>query len=282
MEHATPAILLLMVLFVGPVIYYIWVASKGKDIYIRRIPGIDAIDEAIGRAVELGRPISFTTGLTGIGPLLYACLGTLKHVAYRAARFGSRLFIPCVDPEALVITEATVQNAYRAANRFSSFDPDSIRFLSGEQFAFASGYMGLIHREKVAGAFLFGRYAAESLILAEAGQQVGAVQVAATTSAEQIPFFISACDYTLLGEELYAAGAFLSGDPVQRGSLRGQDIAKLVILVLILIGISQATYRSISTGTESSTEPLPLSKFIRASWAAVLGSEISSAPETTQ
>lgn len=262
MEHATPAILILIVLFIGPVLWGIRRAQRGAEIFIRRIPGIDAIDEAIGRAVELGRPISFTSGLTAVGPLLYACLGVLKHVARRTAIFGSRLLIPCVDPEALVLTDATVQNAYRSVNRFSNYDPDAIRFLSGEQFAFASGYMGLIHREQVASAFLFGRYAAESLILAEAGQQVGAMQVAATTSAEQIPFFITACDYTLLGEELYAAGAFLSEDPVQRGSLLGQDFAKFVIVLLIALGVTQATLRSYS-GLEGS---VPLSSWLTMSW----------------
>lgn len=245
MQHATPAAILLLLLLVTPVLYYIWRAKSGKDIRVRRIPGIDAVEDAIGRSVELGRPISFTSGLTGISPLLYACLSVLRFIARRAARYGSTIFVPCSDPEALVLTDATIQNAYRAENKFSQYDPSSLRFLSEEQFAYASGYMGLVHRENVGAAFLFGRYAAESLVLAEAGQQVGAVQVAATTSPEQVPFFITACDYTLIGEELYAAGAYLSKDPVQTGSLRGQDIGKLLLLALIIVGIAQATYNNI-------------------------------------
>lgn len=248
MEHATPAVLLLIVLFVGPVLFYIHRAKQGGTIFIRRIPGIDAIDQAIGRSVELGRPMSFTSGLAGISPLLYACLGVLRHIARKAAVFSAKLFVPSFDPESMVLADATIQNAYRSERKFSKYDPTSVRYLSSEQFAFASGYMGMIHREKVAGAFLFGTFAAESLILAEAGQQVGAIQVAATVSNEQIPFFITTCDYTLIGEELYAAGAFLSGDPVQTGSLRGQDVAKAFILLLITFGIVQATYSSVATG----------------------------------
>ena len=244
MEHATPGVLILIILFLGPVLYFIRKAQEGKEIYIRRIAGIDAIDEAVGRSVELGKPISFTTGLTGVGPLLYACLGVLRHVSRKVARFGSRLFVPIADPETLVLTEATVQNAYREEKRLAAFDPSSIRFLSSEQFAFASGYIGLIQREQVKGAFLFGHFAAESLILAEAGQRTGAIQVAATTSQEQVPFFITACDYTLIGEELYVAGAYLSRDPVQAGSLRGQDFGKMLVFILILAGICESTYRS--------------------------------------
>ena len=111
--------------------------------------------------------------------------------------------------------------------------------------------MGLVHREQVGAAFLFGRFAAESLILAEAGQQIGATQVAATTSPEQVSFFITACDYTIIGEELYAAGAYLSKDPVQTGSLKAQDVGKILLLGLILLGSVFATVDSITSNLET-------------------------------
>lgn len=259
MEHATPAALIFLIIFIAPVMVSISRAKKGHEVYIRRIPGIDAIDEAVGRAVELGRPVSFTTGLAGVGPLLYSGLAILRHITRKIARIGSKLFVPCIDPEALVLTDATVQNAYRAERRLSKYDPSSLRFLSDEQFAFSSGYMGLIHRENVGAAFLIGQFAAESLILAEAGQQVGAMQVAGTTSNEQIPFFITACDYTLLGEEVYAAGAYLSKDPVQTGSLRGQDIAKAALFALVIIGVIETTAANLGM-------PLPLTSWIDLKW----------------
>lgn len=262
MEHATPAVIILILLFVGPVLYNIRRARKGVELFIRRIPGIDAIDEAVGRAVELGRPLSFTTGITAVSPLLYACLGVLRYVGRKAAVFSSRLFIPCSDAQVLALTDATLQSAYRAEKKFTSYNPAALRFLSDEQFAYASGYQGLIHRENVGAAFLLGAFAAESLILAEAGQQIGAIQVAGTVSPEQIPFFLTACDYTLIGEELYAAGAYLSKDPVQTGSLRGQDIAKCVIFALIILGIIQQT----AAAFYPQAAAVPLAKLIMMSW----------------
>ncbi len=269
MEHANPAAIVFILVFVGPVLYYIHAALAGKTIFVRRIFGIDAIEEAVGRAVELGRPLSFTTGLSSLGPVVYACLGVLRHIAGKAALYGSKLFVPSYDPEVMVMSDAVVQSAYRSAKKAGRYDSSNIRFLSSEQFAYASGYMGLMHRERVAGAFLFGQYAAESLILAEAGQQVGAIQVAATISNEQIPFFITACDYTLIGEELYAAGAYLSHDPVQQGSLRGQDIAKLALLVLILFGTLQATAAAVS-GVAVEEIKVSLTTLIDASWSDLL------------
>jgi len=102
-----------------------------------------------------------------------------------------------------------------------------------------------VQRERISSAFLFGSFAAESLVLAEAGQQVGAMQVAASVSPEQVAFFICACDYTLIGEELFAASAYLTREEVQLGSLYGQDRAKALILVLILIGVVTATINSL-------------------------------------
>lgn len=244
-QHATQGegwgMLWMTVLMIAPPLIMIVIARRwkrrGKDMYVRRIPGVDAIEEAVGRTVEMGRPILFTFGLAGVGPLFFACLGVLSHITRMAARYGTRLFVPQQDVEVMAITQNAVRECYQAEGRIEGYHEDDVRFLSGAQFAFASGYMGIAHREKVAACFLFGSFAAESLILAEAGQQVGAVQVAGTTDNPQIPFFITTCDFTVIGEEVFAAGAYLSRDPVQRGSLRGQDIAKLLLLAFILIGI---------------------------------------------
>jgi len=243
-EHASLGIIILIVLFIVPVLVYIRKARLGKNFYVRKVAGINAVDEAVSRAAELGRPVSFSTGMTSLSPVLYACLGVLFYIGQKAARYKSKLLVPQNDPEVMAIVEDTVSDAYREVGRYHLFDPANIQFLSNEQFAFAAGYSGLLQRERVAAAFLFGEFAAEALVLAEAGQSAGAMQVAASVSPEQVPFFICTCDYTLIGEELYAASAFLTEEPVQVGSLLGQDKAKLVFFILIILGIIIATLNS--------------------------------------
>jgi hypothetical protein len=243
MDHATPGIVLLLFFVLGCMLFFIRRAkTRGEDVYIRRIPGIDAIHEATGRAAELGRPISFCTGLTSLGPVAYACLGVLSAVARRAARYKTRLLLPQTAPEVMALTEETVRDAYYDAGRSDLFDPKSLLYLSDDQFAFASGYMGLMHREKVGSAFLFGEFKAESLLLADAGRQVGAMQVAASVDPDQVAFFICTCDYTLIGEELFAASAYLGRDPIQVGSLVAQDVVKLLFFLLLVIGVLFATW----------------------------------------
>jgi hypothetical protein len=102
-----------------------------------------------------------------------------------------------------------------------------------------------MHRERPGAAFLFGSFAAESLVLSEAGQQVGARQVAASVSPEQVAFFICTCDYTLIGEELFGASAYLGRDPVQVATVAAQDRFKLLLVAIIAIGVVSATFVSV-------------------------------------
>jgi hypothetical protein len=90
-----------------------------------------------------------------------------------------------------------------------------------------------------------GQFYAESLILAETANSVGAIQIAGTAMPSQLPFFVAACDYTLIGEELFAASAYLSKDPKLLGSLKGQDVGKFIFLLVILVGVVFLTLNSI-------------------------------------
>lgn len=248
LEHATPGILCMVLFALGLLLFELRRTVRGHKHFIRRIPGIDAVEDAIGSCAEMGRSVVFTTALTDVGPVLYACLGVLHSVAKRTAGYKLKLVVPQYSPEAMAIVEDSVRDAYNDAGRGAAFDPQSIVFLSSEQFAFASGYMGLVHREKAGAAFLFGVFAAEALVLAEAGQQVGAKQVAASVSPEQVAFFICTCDYTLIGEELFGASAYLSREPVQVATLAAQDRVKLLFAVLIVLGVVLATAKALVPG----------------------------------
>jgi hypothetical protein len=91
-----------------------------------------------------------------------------------------------------------------------------------------------------------GAFYAESLILAETGNRIGAIQLAGTANLTQLPFFVAACDYTLIGEEFFAASAYLSGEPDQLGSLKGQDVGKIIVGAGIVGGVAAATLASLS------------------------------------
>jgi hypothetical protein len=219
----------------------IFLSQTGRVPFIRRIAGLNAIDEAVGRATEMGRPVLMLPGISGLDVVTLQAMSIFGYIARAVARFGNRSIVPTIDPIVTGVAEETMRDAYADAGRPDLFHEDDVRFLTGQQFAFASGVAGILTRERVAASFLFGAFFAESLIFAEVGQQIGAVQVAGTTETNQVPFFIAACDYVIIGDEFYAASAYLSRDRILLSSIVGQDYCKLILMLLVFIGIISAT-----------------------------------------
>ncbi len=261
-DFATPGTWGVLLALLGPIVFFSVRALKGRLPTIRRLPGVDALDEAVGRAAEMGKPVVFSTGLGGIDVVTLAALSVLEHVARLCARLGVRLIVPQTSPETYAVAEEVVRRAYQEEGKADRFNSDDIVFLSPSQFAYASGYIGILHREKAAANLMFGAFAAESLILAEAGNSIGAAQIAGTTAYHQIPFFISACDYTLIGEELYAASSYLEREPLKMGGLAGLDWAKAVVLTLALVGVILGTVLSASRGEPVGPGDNPITKAI--------------------
>lgn len=227
-----------MLLFSVAIVWNIYNARSGKDLFVRRIPGLEAVDEALGRATEMGRSILYVLGIGSVDTVsTIASMTILGQVARRTADYETPLRVPCNDPIVLNVVREMVKTAYLDEGRPDAYQEENIFFLSGDQFAYAAGVDGMMIREKPAAVFLQGTFYAESLLMAETGNSIGAIQIAGTDSEHQLPFFIAACDYTLIGEELYAASAYLSREPMLLGSLKGQDWGKILIFVTIVLGV---------------------------------------------
>ncbi|UCF79138.1 MAG: hypothetical protein JSW03_02470, partial [Candidatus Eiseniibacteriota bacterium] len=123
------------------------------------------------------------------------------------------------------------------AGRPDLYREEIVNYVTYDQFAYTASVTGKMVRERPATNFLIGSFYAESLLLAETGQSTGAIQIAGTAEVHQLPFFVVACDYTLIGEELYAASAYLSREPVLLGSIKGQDITKFLLILALCLGV---------------------------------------------
>lgn len=234
-------------LFTAIMLYFISSTKKGRDYYIRPIAGIDAVEEAVGRATEMGKPILYIPGLSDETTIAtIASFSILGKIAVKAAEYETPILVPNRFPVVMAICQEVVKESYLKAGRPDSFNKDNVFYVTQSQFGYAAGVNGVILREKPATIFYLGMFWAESLILAETGAQAGAIQIAGTDSVTQIPFFIAACDYTLMGEELYAASVYLSKEPILMSTLKAQDISKLIIAALIVIGSILFTYGNTS------------------------------------
>jgi hypothetical protein len=217
-------------------------AKKGYDLYIRPIAGIEEIDNAIGRATEMGRPILFVPGLSSIQDIAtLAGLSILGRVAKKAAEYDTKLLCPVRDPIVLPIAQEIVKEAHYEAGRPDTYDKGSVFFITTAQFAFVAGVNGIMIREQTATNFYMGMFWAEALIMTETGSTTGAIQISGTDAVTQIPFFITTCDYTLIGEELYAASAYLAHEPLMMGTLKAQDYTKFLIIIFIIAGTILST-----------------------------------------
>ncbi|HHY75345.1 MAG TPA: hypothetical protein GX500_01015 [Firmicutes bacterium] len=233
--------LITLVVATGLMGLYMYKARQGMKVTIRPIAGFAAIDEAIGRAAEMGKPVHFTPGFGGLVAATFAGLEVLGYVARLAAQYDVRLVVTVSQAETFAVTEQVMRQAYLEAGKPEAFRPEDCRFISTDQWAYASGVIGVLYREKVASNIMIGQFAAEALILAEAGNTVGAIQIAGTTNAYQIPFFVVACDYVVLGEEMFAAGAHFTNNVVHLGSLRAEDLVKAGCIAIMALGAVLST-----------------------------------------
>lgn len=243
-------LLVMTIIIGGAVLFYIETAKRRK-LYVRKIAGLEAVDEAIGRATEMGRPILYIPGIQDMDDVqTLASLTILGRVAEQVATYDIKIRMPVSRSLVMTAARETIKAGYQTAGRPDAYNEDMVNYVTDEQFGYVAAVDGIMVRERPATVFLLGAFFAESLILAETGNSVGAIQIAGTARPAQLPFFIAACDFTLIGEELFAASAYLSGEPKALGSLKGQDLGKLIALVAILLGVGLATLAAL---TDSST-----------------------------
>ncbi|MEW6051005.1 MAG: DUF6754 domain-containing protein [Candidatus Zixiibacteriota bacterium] len=230
-------ILLFALLSLAVVLYTTWRSRHKTNLRFREIGGLKAVEEAIGRATEMARPVLYTPGWGGDiqRPTTIASMNILSQVAEKTATYDCRLLYPTHDPVIMSVAQEVIRESAARAGYPERFRDEDTHYVSSSQFGYAAAVEGIIARRKPAAVFLLGTFEAESLILAETANSVGAIQVAGTDSTIQLAFFIVACDYTLIGEELFAASGYLSGDPAILASVRAQDLLKVVIAAFLLI-----------------------------------------------
>lgn len=249
---------IVVVVVCGTVVICTELARRGKPFYVRPIAGLKAIDEAVGRSTEMGKPILFVAGIQDVNEIeTVAGLTVLSTVAKLAAEYDTPLEVPTSRGLVMTAAREAVQAAALSAGRPDYYNEERIHYVTDEQFGYVASVCGWMDREKPAACFLLGKFYAESLILAETGNSIKAIQISGTAETTQLPFFVAACDYTLIGEELFAASAYLSGEPAQLGMLKGQDLGKLAAIVLMVIGFVLATWDSYAPpGVDADGKPI--------------------------
>ena len=236
--------LVALILLLGSfALYYIYtkLAEQGKEFKIRSLPPLEAIPEAVGRCAEMGRPMFYTTGITSslsntAGAYTLASITILGRLARHLAKTGVKLKLFTSTIDAMPLIQETIKNAYQMEGKPEDYSDDFIELIAN-QSSLVSRYLGALQRERPAAACLIGSLAYESVVLSEGGNTIGAMQISGTVNHYQIPFLVASTDYCLISEELYAAAAAVSGEAGSIGPIAAEDMIKLIILAIMLLGI---------------------------------------------
>lgn len=212
--------------------------------FLRSIPGLKAIEEAVGRSTEMGKPILFVPGIMDMNEVeTVAGVVVLGHVANMTARYETELDVPVARAIVMQAARQVSKEAYLTQGRPELYNEDMVHYITDDQFAYAAAVNGIMQRDEPAACLYMGKFFAESLLFAETGNSIGAIQIAGTGSQTQIPFFVTACDYTLMGEEFFAASAYLSQESDLIAGVTAQDVIKIILVLIILLGtVSRALY----------------------------------------
>jgi len=185
----------------------------------------------------MGRPVHYTFGSGDLDTNVLASFDVLRYTAEKCADLGADIIVTNFLPEVQPMTEELVKQAFIGKGKGPDYKPDNVRYLSNNQNSYVAAIYGIFVRERPAANLMLGPFYAESMLISEVGQQIGAIQIGGTGRTIQVPFFVATCDYTLIGEELFAAGAYISRNPMQLSALMAEEVGKYLAVGLIIIGV---------------------------------------------
>ncbi len=233
--------LLVLIAYIAIFVYASSRFRRTGEVYVRELEGVKKIEEGIGRAVEMGRPVHWSYGTGAFDAQHMAAFSLLSYAAKLCAQYDCRMILSIALPELVPMTDEIIRKAYSEAGKPNQYNPDDIRFLGSSHNA---AMIGTIAREKVAANFMFGSLFYESVLGVEAAAMNNAIQVAGTANTHQLPFIAAGCDSIFIGAEMFAAATQIEPTPVRVGSTYAEDWITRTMVVLMIIGSLMVTFGS--------------------------------------
>ena len=207
---------------------------------LREIPAFLRLKRAIGLAVESGERLHISLGHGGIdGPRCAAGLVGLSVIQKisRAAAISDKPPIATSGEAALAILSQDVMHAsYRAVNAENRYDPSLGQLTGLTPLSFTAGALPAVYDEQVSVNMLLGSFGSEVGLLADAAERMGSLTIGGSDNLPaQAVLFVSMKE-PLVGEELFAGGAYLQVNPMHVSSLIALDVLRWVLIGLIILG----------------------------------------------
>ncbi len=212
---------------------------RGPRPTIRPLPAFQELRDETGRAAECGGIIHIALGSGGLNSedavSSLAGLQIVEALASDAISYSIQPIITVGDPTLFSLAQDTLRRAYERHGLTERHDPGQVRFVAPSPVAYAAGAANVVAAEGVTVNVMAGAFGAEVSLIADAGARRALPQLAAAAAPQAIGALYPTTDHLAVGEELYAAGAYTTGERRYLASLVAQDIMR-VILVLVILG----------------------------------------------
>jgi len=227
----TAALVILVWVFIS------W-AKRGKRFYIRKLPAIDAIEDAVGRCAEMGRPVHFCTGQRNYissveAPQTVAALACLGHTAKSCAKHDVPLMVVVSKAESLPLHIAMLREIYETQGK--PFDIGMIHYFSEYYKSFLMNYIGDVKKFKPGAVMLIGPTVFEYAMIPDVARSVDAMSIGGSSLGDYY-VYSPMYDHALVAEELFAASAYLTREPVQIASIQAEDVYKVLAMGIAVVG----------------------------------------------
>ncbi|MCH8093000.1 MAG: hypothetical protein IIA51_04645 [Chloroflexi bacterium] len=215
----------------------------------RPIAAFEALGKAIERAVEAGERVHVSLG-TGsvIGPEsapAFAGLAALSRIARATSMSDRPAVVTAGDGAMAILARDTLRSSYGESGSPNLYDPTSGRLLGPTPFSYVAGLPSVLTNEGVSVHMLSGFYGFEAGLAAEFGERARAFVIGGTSEVQSQALLYAVARNPLLGEEVFASGAYLGAGELHKASLRTQDIIRIGLIVLILLGVLMATFEDL-------------------------------------
>jgi hypothetical protein len=213
----------------------------------RRSPGIfrdieayKRLNRAVGHAVEDGTRLHISIGrgnlFTQRGGSALAGLAMIRRLSERTSLSDNPPIVTSGDASLAILSQDTLQSGYRAAGAEEQYRFTTGRLTGLTPFAFAAGTLPIMRDENVSTNVVIGDLGAESALLVESADREDLDLIAASDNLSAQSVFFAASQDPLIGEELFAAGAYVGAGASHEASLQVQDVLRWLVILAILGG----------------------------------------------
>jgi hypothetical protein len=238
------AALAVLLIFILPFILLTIRAKSGRRFPLRHIAAYERLQSLVGQATESGRPLHIALGSGRIGsastPEAAMGLTVFDYVARYASAPGQPLLGTTADATILATAQGILQSARREAGYAEHYSGREICFSGPDPIAYAINSLNTQQYDRCLATAYIGQFGAEGLWLAARSDEAGLAQIGGTSNPPAMALLWGVVDEPLIGEEIYAAGAYLHR-PSHLGSLATQDVVRVVTILTIIIGVVLAS-----------------------------------------